>query len=727
MKKINRVLPLLAATALWTACPPSPPPDAGVDSGEPDVDSGEPEVDAGEPDAGEPEEDAGEPDAGPPDAGGPEEDAGPPDAGEPEEDAGEPDEDAGQPDDDGGIVVVGGTCGEPSPFSGTSAEGDTTGFSDNLSGSCVGEGSSEQVFTYTVSSTSRVVVTATPTDDNFDLGIYVRTACDDADSELECSDSAGRGGEDDVDLGVVAAGTQLFIVVDGFTGFDGTPAAGTFTVAVDEQQITILNSGDACDRFSDTEFCNVSANEFCLSVDDVFTCQVQTVLNAGDACNEDDTGRVCNLDNDEFCLTVDGVFTCQAETILVSGDACNPEDSGRICDFFAGDECLSVEGSFTCQVATVLALGDACNPEDTGRICDGDNGDVCSDNAGDGVFQCRNGAAEKCLAAVEINNDPVDGELNEDDGAFFTASSGSGFEDVYVYTVQGSVANVTIDVASAPIDLVLYARTECNDEDSQVGPTVDAEVINPGDETLSVNRLAGGTQLFIYVDSFSAFRNNTGSYTITVTEEEVLTLLPGEECDPEDTVRVCDPTDGNECLSRDGVFTCQQEEVLASGAACNPDDTAAICDASLGEVCNDAETADTFVCSNPNALACVAPETVLTASPLTSNFTANSTNVREATCGFGCDSGLAEDMYVYTVQNGGTVTVRADSTGADIIVSVETVCGNDDALVTCRDGAGANTPETVTLNNRTAGETLFIYVEQCVEITGSYTLTVTEQ
>jgi MYXO-CTERM domain-containing protein len=102
--------------------------------------------------------------------------------------------------------------------------GDTTGASNDLEGSCVGGGAPDHVYALTLTADATVDAVV----GGYDTGMYLRSACDDPDSELDCNDDIALpenlGSQITQDL---TAG-QYFLVVDGFR-----TNAGEYTLTID--------------------------------------------------------------------------------------------------------------------------------------------------------------------------------------------------------------------------------------------------------------------------------------------------------------------------------------------------------------------------------------------------------------------------------------------------------------------------------------------------------------
>lgn len=106
--------------------------------------------------------------------------------------------------------------------------GDTTGGTGLFAGSCTGAGGAlEDIYTYTPTQDAILRVTLGSASDQ---GVYVRTTCDDWDTEIACLDEA-FGGDPEVLYLQGTTGTALTIFVDGFN----TPAeAGPYTLDIEE-------------------------------------------------------------------------------------------------------------------------------------------------------------------------------------------------------------------------------------------------------------------------------------------------------------------------------------------------------------------------------------------------------------------------------------------------------------------------------------------------------------
>ncbi|XYH94147.1 hypothetical protein ACMHYB_40800 [Sorangium sp. So ce1128] len=98
-------------------------------------------------------------------------------------------------------------------------EGDTTTGTSLFEGSCFDYVSPERIHTFTPPSDGRLWLALSS---DTDLGMYVRTSCADAGSQLECVDNYGAGHEEALHVDV-DGGVPLFIFVDTYFSTDPGP------------------------------------------------------------------------------------------------------------------------------------------------------------------------------------------------------------------------------------------------------------------------------------------------------------------------------------------------------------------------------------------------------------------------------------------------------------------------------------------------------------------------
>lgn len=102
--------------------------------------------------------------------------------------------------------------------------------SDVLAGSCTGGLGAQELVVFTgVGLDVEMTITLIPDPkEGENLGLYVRSVCEDAASELVCADENGEG-ESEVVRFPLGAGEAVFVVVDGATAAD----AGAFTLLLE--------------------------------------------------------------------------------------------------------------------------------------------------------------------------------------------------------------------------------------------------------------------------------------------------------------------------------------------------------------------------------------------------------------------------------------------------------------------------------------------------------------
>lgn len=153
---------------------------------------------------------------------------------------------------------------------GVAASNDTTGGTDFFAAQCgfpIGLGK-ERVYSFSAPGAGVLVLDATPA--SGDLGLYVRTTCADGTTQLACTDSAGAGGAEHLELDV-AMGDALTIFADAYDA--GTE--GPFQIVADFQALVCgdgtlvgaeqcddanMQSGDGC-----SATCTMEAATYCAS------------------------------------------------------------------------------------------------------------------------------------------------------------------------------------------------------------------------------------------------------------------------------------------------------------------------------------------------------------------------------------------------------------------------------------------------------------------------------
>ena len=127
-------------------------------------------------------------------------------------------------------LVAASSCAQAVPAVLGNNAGDTTnGFNsiDTPDFECQIGGGSEKVFTFTPAMPGTMTMMVTSAED---LGVYVRTNCNDPASEIACEDSEFANPSTEILTIPVTQGVPLWIVVDGY--FDG--AGGPFTLNISQ-------------------------------------------------------------------------------------------------------------------------------------------------------------------------------------------------------------------------------------------------------------------------------------------------------------------------------------------------------------------------------------------------------------------------------------------------------------------------------------------------------------
>jgi cysteine-rich repeat protein len=214
-------------------------------------------------------------------------------------------------------------------------------------------------------------------------------------------------------------------------------------------------------------------------------------------------------------------------------------DTGEQCDAGAAN---SNTVANACRLGcTPARCGDGVT--DTGEECD-DGNSVDNDNCTNTCdFAGVLGAA--CNAPIDLNaSGTLSGRTTRfagtnTDGGFSAGSDcggASGVEKVHVYrtAVRANVVITTEDPATT-IDSIVYVRSVCTvfesgrcDDNAGAGNT----------SLLTLNDVAAGTVLFVFVDAPNFTGGNLGPYGLLVTEQPI--RASGESCDPAGVADRCD-------------------------------------------------------------------------------------------------------------------------------------------------------------------------------------------
>ncbi|WP_155798200.1 DUF4215 domain-containing protein [Sorangium cellulosum] len=178
---------------------------------------------------------------------------------------------------------------------------------------------------------------------------------------------------------------------------------------------------------------------------------------------------------------------------------------------------LFIEGTEDAEAAYALDVSFAAQVCGDGALvgteeCDDGNtvdDDMCT-NA------CEVNTEVACAAAVPITAEATEGDASEGTQGFTGSCGGAGGEIVYRYTpaASGEVTITATPVGAA--DVVLHARTDCADRDSELAcadDPFDAEVA----ESITVT-VTEAAPIDIFVDSYDS--GSSGAFTLTITPAE---------------------------------------------------------------------------------------------------------------------------------------------------------------------------------------------------------------
>jgi len=422
-------------------------------------------------------------------------------------------------------------------------------------GTCGGGYGRERLFSFTVSADSRVQIQAQssalyPT-------VYVRRMCNQASGELACSYSGGHTSS--IDLPFVAAGTFLYIVAD------STSSSGSFTLTVQTSSASCASESDPafCSRLGKDcgtvvapDNCGRSRSAACGTCVDPQVCGALTANVCGTPGQGQPPGGPCEIAAEcmgwpggtPLCDTESGAGGC-----LISG--CNPSNpdscpSGAFCvEGYCYPQCSGTgtcaregfqcyEGygpTGVCWFGSCQTENDAAFCQRTGAACGQKSG---SDNCGnprqaycgacpEGSVcgaqtpnQCGSGGggAPTCAQPGDLNAAPVGGGVYRVTGTTSgtsalvptcNSSNHTAPEAVYALYVAAR-SSVVVDTRTSGYDTVLFVRTECQNQATDLGCNDDGG--GGGTSLVSLGDVAAGTTLYVVVDGYRA---SQGSYVLT--------------------------------------------------------------------------------------------------------------------------------------------------------------------------------------------------------------------
>ncbi len=620
------------------------------------------------------------------------------------------------------FVGDGGTCDDPGVVALLGEAVGVTAGEGEHAGSCGGDAQSPEVV-YMTSFDEAGTVCFDLTGSDYDTVLYVRGACDDPDSELGCNDDnrAITGGTQSALSLEVAADTPYYVFVDGFSGFGATSSGGyVLNVTPGECEAPALGceDDDEClgsDRCVDGE---------CVECAEDVDCPDGTVCNGANVCVECmadeqcEEGLVCN--DVGTCVECNGDDDCAEGVCDEEANACVEcvEDADCAEGVCEANACVECREDADCGEGEACA-GDVCMPDVDPSTCD------APEEVGLGVWE----------------------GFTEGESAHRGSCGGGGPEDVLSAELEAGA--YCANLRGSAYDTLLYVRTDCADDQSELACDDDTPEIAGGVQSAVTFELAEAGTAFIFVDGFAG----AGIYTLELSEGACEPLPECAEdadcgdghCVDEICVEcaedahcedggVCD--EENECVEcvedahcPEGV--CDEEECVecvedadCAEGACNDDSECVECveDAHCddGEVCVDDQC---FVDEAP--LTCDAPGEagVGTWDGFTSGESA-----AEGSCGGGNGP---EDVYGVVFDAAGSYCVNTLGSAIDTVVYVRTACDDPDSEVACDDDNFAINPDegrsaAVTIEVADPGQAYFIFVDGFGVDGGAYTVTISD-
>jgi cysteine-rich repeat protein len=559
-----------------------------------------------------------------------------------------------------------------------------------------------------------------------DFGLYARTDCDAANTEVACVDD-GVGGDTEVLFFPVDRNDVHFIFVDGF----GANDADHFVL-----QLFLIIEQD-CNNLIDDD---LDGNFDCQDADCAAEC-VPGNTPTGGACDEPSD---CDTQagNDPFCILQNpfgfpsgscsefcdptAIGACGGDAVCLDIGLTDPfgdpiQESGICVDGCILD--TDCRDGYACADLDGLPGGDACFPacdddaQCPGDFCNADDGncnpndEICGvggqvgndgvDDDGDTAIDCADLDCEAECAAVACTDaaplaftgniatatDDTTGGQNLLAGSCAFLGITDAPEDIFVITAPGAGtfdAVLTPDPANPVLDGVFYARTTCEDSASEIACADDTG--EGEDEAISFG-LFGGDQAFVVVDGFAT---SAGPYTITITFTEAIcgdgSVDSPELCDDNNT------TAGDGCDA-----TCQVEP----GFSCVGEPSVCV---ELGPLCAAAPTIGEGTTAGD-----------------TSNLT-TSTSAFEGSCTGG--GGAREQLFNFVPSQTGDVVLTLSS-ATDQGIYVRANCLDANSEVGCVDDQFGGTDETLTVPV-TANTPVTIFVDGFFSPleAGPFTLTV---
>ena len=554
--------------------------------------------------------------------------------------------------------------------------------------------------------------------------LHVRTACDDAESEVACNDDSlnAQGPRSTIDLEAIG-GTTYFVFVDTFgMGPGGDYRFGILDGACENVCAANDDCADgvcvegACVQCAGDDDCaeGVCEENRCLECRDDDGC-AEGVCEANRCleCRDDDgcaegvcEGNACvecrehaECGDDARChrgaCVPAGGGTCEEPVVGGPGDYVGFTEAPAepaFCGGIAGIECAAGQ---TC----IDDPDDDCDPENGGADCGG----ICIDAAG----SCGGGGAPESVHAIE-------------------------FEEAGV---------VCITTTDSQYDTLLHVRTDCADAESEVACNDDNRPVTGSTASAVQFDAEANTTYYVFVDGF---RDSSGPYALHVLPGEC-ELLPQCEVDDDCFNGVCLEGQCVQCVDDagcEGAFggpVCVENACRECGedADCAENEAGAFCVESAcaacrenadcagdeaGEFCFEgacAECAEAADCADDQLCAdgaCVAGEqgsceALIVGGPGDYAGLTAGDNVHGASCGGGAAS--PESVYQITFGEAGVVCITTGGSAFDTVLHVRSDCADPESEIACNDDNRAVTRGTQSaINLEVEADTpYFIFVD----------------
>lgn len=285
--------------------------------------------------------------------------------------------------------------------------------------------------------------------------------------------------------------------------------------------------------------------------------------------------------------------------------------------------------------------------------CDDGNttaGDGCDAACNVEPSVCPGGAAPRTLASGATLSGDTSGVMSAASG---TCGGGTSGENTFVFTLyEAADVTVTTDLRGTAYNAAVYVRSTCADRTTELGCASAA----PAGDSLTLSGLAAGTY-FAFVDGAGGA---SGAYAISLTVTPRIAI--GGACDPMGATGTC-----------------------VDGATCAPDATG------------------TFACRSPASVCADSAVTLTLGAAATGGTTVGAEDLYAPSCS--SDGAAPERVFSVVVPAGAhdlVVTATPTNFAADsfdVVLTVETACGDAGSALGCSDARAADATEEVVVQN----------------------------